>query len=413
MPTRLALFLLAAGCLNPKPADTGDDDSDASGGAGGIYDINDGTIAPGEIVTLEGVVVSSPYKRDNKGFFIAEPDGGAGSGLYVWGPDAVAALQIDNALAQGKEITITGEVQDYKGWLELVIGNADDVQITGDGTVPAPVDLGDGAGVDWSLYESTLVTLSDQGIVSMDQYSTAMLTSGVELDDGFQYLEHDCGGHYDAVTGIVFFSYGEYSVNPRGDDDLSGYSAGDSSTATVHGIQADGACGTVELSGLVVTSAVAVDGDDSTVFVQDAGGGEYSGIAVFLPAGTLDLQIGDVIDVTGSVSEYYGFTEVFVADAADVVVTGSATPVADALTTGPADWEAWEGCLVTLEGVSVTGDVTDYGQYPTSYDILLDDMFYDVTASNGDTYASATGLVYYSYEAWNLEPRTASDLVAD
>lgn len=410
MPTRLVLFLaLAPGCLTPKPDDDADDSEGGGGGdSAGIFAINDGTIPMDTVVTLEDVVVTSPFTRDSEGFFIADPAGGAGSGLYVWGPSAVAELMVDGAVSQGKSVTITGQLSDYYGWIELTIGAADDVVVNGDGTLPPAVDLGDGAGVDWSLYKSALVTISDQSIVSMDEYSTAMLSGGVALDDGFQYLEHDCGGQYESVAGIVFYSYETYSINPRADGDLVGYTGGGSSAATVYDVQTGGSCGTVELGGLVVTSPVAFDGEDSTVFVQDEGGGEYTGVAVFVPGVELDLSVGDVIDVTGSVSEYYGFTEVFVADASGVsVVDGGATPVATDLDAAPDDWEPYEGCLLTLADVEVTGDEDDYGELPTNYEVLLDDLFVD---AGGDAWSQVTGVFLYGYEDWRLAPRTAADL---
>lgn len=415
MPTRTLALLVLAGCLGPKPLDSGDGDDSGTGGAGGTsaYDVNDGTVAVGEVVSLEGLVVTSPPTRDGEGFFVADPDGGAGSGLYVWGPSAMAALTTVPAV--GDEVKITGEVQDYYGWIELTIGSADDVEVTGTATVPAPVDLGTGEGVDWSQYESVLVTLADQDILEIDQYNTATLSCGVNLDDGFVYLDFGCGGHYDSVTGIVFYSYEEWSVNPRTEDDLGAFTgSGTSGASTVADVQAGETCGDVELSGLVVTSPVVEKDGDSTFFAQDAGGGEWAGIAIFVPGTVVDVQVGDVIDVNGSVSEYYGFTEVFVDDAASLVVTGSGeTPVATTLTAAPSDWEPYEGVLVSLEGVTVTGDVTDYGQWPTDFGIQIDDLFGEVTAANGDVFATATGLVYYSFEEWNLEPRTADDLVRD
>lgn len=415
MPTRALAFLVLAGCLDPKPLDSGDEGDDSGSGSGGpsAFDVNDGTVAVGEVVTLEGLVVTSPVTRDGEGFFVADPDGGAGSGLYVWGPSAMAALT--TVPAMGDEVAITGQVQDFYGWIELTIGSPDDVDVTGTATVPAPVDLGTGEGVDWSQYESVLVTIADQDILEIDQYNTATLSGGVDLDDGFVYLDFGCGGHYDTVTGIVFYRYEEWSVNPRSEDDLAGYTGGGSSgPSTVADVQGGETCGDVELTGLVVTSPVVEKDGDSTFFAQDAGGGEWAGIAIFVPGNVVDLQVGDVIDVTGSVSEYYGFTEVFVDDVANLVVTGTGeSPVATTLTAAPSDWEPYEGVLVSLEGVEVTGAVSDYGQWPTSYGIALDDLFGEVSAAEGDVFATATGLVYYSFEEWNLEPRTSADLVRD
>lgn len=413
MPTRILPFLLLGACLAPKSSETGDGDDSGStgGGSDGVtaYDVNDGTIAIGEIVTLEGLVVTSPLTREGEGFFVADPAGGAGSGLYVWGPSAMEAVSV----LQGDEVTITGEIQDYYGWLELTIGNADDVQVTGEAAVPAPVDLGTGEGVDWSQYESVLVTLADQTITGVDQYNTATLSGGIDLDDGFVLMDHGCGGTYASVGGIVFYSYEEWSINPRTLDDLGAFTGGGTSAGSVADVQQGTACGSVSLTGLVVTSPVDFDGEDSMFFVQDAGGGAYSGLAVFVPGAEVDVQVGDVVDVSGDVSEYYGFTELFVSDATTLVQTGGdAMPVSETLTAAPSDWEPYEGMLITLSDVEITGEMTDYGQLPTSYGILIDDLFVLTNAEEGDVFSSVTGVLNYSYEEWNLEPRTASDLVA-
>ena len=66
------------------------------------------------------------------------------------------------------EVTVTGTPTDYYGWLEFAIDSGSDVVETGTGTLPAPVDLGDGEGVDWEVYESVPVTLSNQTIESVD-----------------------------------------------------------------------------------------------------------------------------------------------------------------------------------------------------------------------------------------------------
>ncbi|MFZ5478252.1 MAG: hypothetical protein ACOZNI_15905 [Myxococcota bacterium] len=397
MPTLLLLFA----CLEPKSA--GDDTGGGGTAEGGatIFQVNDGTIAPEETVTLEGVVVTSPITREGDGFFVADPAGGAGSGLYVWGPNEVADLTI----AEGDELTVSGVISDYYGWLELELQSA---EITGEAAVPAPEDLGDGSGVDWNAYESMLVVLTDQTIVGIDEFNTAELSGGVMLDDGFVYLDH-CADSYPSVTGIVFYSYETWSINPRTTDDLEGYVEGGGGEATCAEVQAGDTCGDVTLTEVVVTAPAMDDDGDGTFFVQDAGGA--GGLAVFTPDSVPDVQVGDVVTVTGEPSEYYGFTEVFVGYEGSIEAAGTtAEVVATELTSAPADWEPYEGMLVTLVGVTAVG-AEEYGEIATDWSIAIDDAYVDHGASDGDTFASVTGVVYYSFEAWKIEPRTAADLV--
>ena len=74
------------------------------------------------------------------------------------------------------------------------------------------------------------------------------------------------------------------------------------------------------------------------------------------------VNVGDVVNVTGSVTEYYDCTQVSVQNASDVEVTGTQDPSATTLSDTPSDWENYEGVLVSLSNVEV-GDDADYGQF--------------------------------------------------
>lgn len=411
MPTKtpaLLLLALLGGCLNPKPLDdSATDDTNGSDGPS-IFDVNDGTIAVDALATLEGVVVTSPLNRDGDGFFVADPAGGANSGLYVWRQMGFSELTI----APGDELRITGTVTEYYGWTEFVIDSIDDVEVTGEATIPAPVDLGDGAGADWESYESVAVTLTAQTVESVDAYNTGTLSGGIKLDDGFQYLEFDCRGSFESISGIVFYQYEAWSLNPRSDDDMVGYVAPEAAPTTVAAIQAGDWCGPAILEDVVATTPAIDDGDGNSVFfVQDAGGGAMSGLGAFVPDTLVTVNAGDVVTLTGSATEFYDFTQVYMADATGLEAGGSTgTPVAESLSSAPSDWEPYEGMLVTLAGVSVTSD-QEYGEVQTDWTIKIDDLFYDHSLANGDALSMVTGVVYYSYSEWKLEPRTADDIV--
>lgn len=411
MPTKkpvLVCLVLLGACLDPKSVGD-DDDDDTSGGEGGpsVYDVNDGTVPLDTPVTLEGVVVTSPVNRDGDGFFVADPDGGPGSGLYVWRQMGMEST----VMYEGDELTITGTPTEFYGWIELVVDSLDDIQVTGEADMPAPIELGDGEDVDWEEYESTVVTLEAQTITSIDSFNTATLSGGILMDDGFLYLEHDCRGSYDSVTGVIFYQYEAHSINPRDDEDMSGYAAPEAEVTTVAAIQGGELCGPVMVENAVVTGAAADDEGDGTFFVQDAGGGAMSGVAVFTPGAVPEVSVGDTVTITGSADEYYDLTQLYVTDAAtDLVVTGTGTPVAESLSEAPEDWEPYEGMLITITGVEVTSDAS-YGEVETNWGIKLDTLYYEHNAENGATYAEVTGLVYYNYSEWKIEPRDASDLV--
>lgn len=416
MPPSIA-FLVPLGLLGcnlaPKPSDTDPaaDDTGLPAATGTIFEINDGTIAENESVTLAGVIVASPITRPDSegvsyGFFVADPAGGIGSGLYVWSSRGVTSFPI----AQGDEITITGTVSEFYGWRQLSVADADALEKTGTGTVPPPIELGTGDGVDWETYTSTLVTLSTQTVESINEFSTGTLSSGLALDDGFQYLDYDCGGQFASLTGIIFYTYETFSLNPRADADLGAYSPSQTVIpGTVADARAESVCGRISLSGLVVTSEE-FGADESMFFVQDPAGGENSGIAVLTRGTTYDVTVGDVVSIIGSVGNAYGLTEIIVDDTAEIVKDGSQVPTNTDLTEAPTDWEPYEGMLVTLHDLEILTD-EEYGQSETNYGLLIGDELGDFLFGEGDAYGAATGIVYFSYGEFVLEPRFADDLV--
>ena len=165
------------------------------------------------------------------------------------------------------------------------------------------------------------------------------------------------------------------------------------------------------LRGVIVTGGPSVSGD--SFFVQDVGGGLWSGVRVYTNAWVAPVREGDVVTVTGTILEYYDETELEVARSADITVTGSATPSVVELASAPPDWEPYEGVLVRLNTVSLTSAADSAGESTTSWPILMDDFLYDYDTfySNGTRFRSAAGLVRYSFEAWKLEPRDAGDLL--
>ena len=120
---------------------------------------------------------------------------------------------------------------------------------------------------------------------------------------------------------------------------------------------------------------------------------------------------GDVVEIEGEVVEYYGLTEVEVTSAEAVTVTGSAAALtATTLDTPPADWENYESVLVTLNDVSITGEL-DTGDEPmTNWGIAVEDTFMDVALGEGTTFSSVTGILTYNWDTYKIAPRSAADL---
>ncbi len=167
----------------------------------------------------------------------------------------------------------------------------------------------------------------------------------------------------------------------------------------------------------VTTTGVVTAAGGSKVFIQDAPG-MWNGLYVYFPGNSLTR--GDSIEITGTVSEYYGVTELYNIDSVTVISQGAAEPSPIVVSTGElaggcsGQGEQYEGVLVTLENVTVVDTVDQYGQWYVddgTGPCQIDDVFFSVTPSLGETFTSITGVVGYSYGEYELLPRDSADLV--
>lgn len=171
---------------------------------------------------------------------------------------------------------------------------------------------------------------------------------------------------------------------------------------------------------VAITDAVVTAVRESHGFaVQSQAGGEYSGLYVY-DRGDNDVAVGDVVRVSGTYAEYYGFTEL---TSPTVTVTGAAA-VPDALVVDPCDIgtggslaEPYESMLVTVEAVSVTDinpdDPEDFDEFVVGDCLRVDDFFYEALdqPALGTGWASVTGVLSYGFDNSKLAPRGAEDLV--
>lgn len=431
-------MLLWVGCVTPTNTDKSDDSAsgDDSGGGGGdettIYDIQTGAVEADATLTLKGVVVTSEITADGKGFFVEDPDGGEYSGIYVYLQGEFADLQV----YRDDEVTLTGTVSEYYDWTEFTVSSVSAIEVTGELTGGvAPEELGDTSGWsadDWEPWESVLVSLPDQTVASeVDSYGEAALSAGISMDNLFFDFSTETGATYTAVVGPMEYNFSEFKIAPRDEDDLQGYTAGEGpEEKSICDIQegADSNGVSVTLSDVVVTTPLTTN---STGFwVQEPGGGKYCGIYVYIGGLVNDnpdftVTPGDVMTLTGTVTEYptdatsdtESVTELSVYDASDIAFADTTADVVatelspDEMPTTAEGWEPWEGVLITLPDLETTSDESSYGEVETSWGIQLDDAiaYYDLTS--GMTFDSVTGVVNYSYGAYELLPRSEDDFV--
>ncbi len=176
----------------------------------------------------------------------------------------------------------------------------------------------------------------------------------------------------------------------------------------------------VELKGVIVTAGLHSATDKlNAFFVADAEGGEYSGIKVVVgKAGNPPaVQVGDVLDISGSLKEYYCVTELE-AKAISKKDSGK-TPVVSKVAAADiaaesAESEKWEGVLVEIGNAPVSV-VDSYGGFTVEGGALVDnDIFGDMPRPKvGCKYTSITGVLDYTYSKYRLLPRGDADLVLD
>jgi predicted extracellular nuclease len=172
---------------------------------------------------------------------------------------------------------------------------------------------------------------------------------------------------------------------------------------------------TVTFTGIVTANGYYSSGNSNRFFVSDPAGGAWKGVFVFSYDYT--VSVGDEVEVSGEVQEYYGLTEIGNLTGVTVLSTGNPVPAAIPVATGdllaPSTGEPYEGCLVKISDVTVTQGPTTYGEWYVndgSGECQIDDAIFTYDSpSVGDTFASITGAVDYSYDEYGINPRDADD----
>jgi len=168
-----------------------------------------------------------------------------------------------------------------------------------------------------------------------------------------------------------------------------------------------------------VVTAVENNGTYHTFFVQDADSSSaWNGIYVF--NNSLQPLIGNYVSATGTVTEYYGITELGYLTASNVLIANYPLPAPVVLLTGDlaseCNWESekYESVLVEFQNVTVTQSTDSYGEWVIddgSGPVIIDDFFYDCDTQIGDEILTIRGIVKYSYDEFKLNPRDAADII--
>lgn len=282
-----------------------------------------GDVTPfaGEEVSVQGIVTADGGDE----IVIQEAAGGPRSGITVFSPD--------NAASIGDEVCVTGtasepfEQTQVSGSVEVLSsGNAlPAVALVTTSTVATGSPVAED-------YESVLVRVENVTVTDITlgfgEFAVDDGSGATRFDDKYFAFTPSANQMLDFVQGPLSYSFGSFKIEPRDADDIGVAVVvevcGDPATF-VHDIQGSGAASplvgqTVSIEGVVVgdfQDDVGTNGDLNGFFVQeeeadaDADPATSEGIFVFQGSDPeIDVAIGDVVRVTGSVSEFNDSTQI-------------------------------------------------------------------------------------------------------
>lgn len=190
----------------------------------------------------------------------------------------------------------------------------------------------------------------------------------------------------------------QYTDNPNGDSPYNGQSV------TVQGI-------------------VTAINRGSSFYIGDAEGGPWSGLYVFHGNTSNLVELGDMVKLTGTVSEYINLTELTSVTSSDVLSQNNTIPITP-LSTADLPYnnnssEQYEGVLVRFNDVQIKSTMDSYGQYKiadsSNVQAMVDDVLYVPQASQivvGEWWSQIQGVVdYHSVAGYKILPRDASDMM--
>ena len=158
-------------------------------------------------------------------------------------------------------------------------------------------------------------------------------------------------------------------------------------------------------------------------FIADSGGGPWSGLYVY--DRYCQPNLGDLVQFSGTVSEYYNFTEISSISNFQVLSQNNPLPEASEISTGAlagyATAEPWESVLIRVNNAEVTAVPNTYQEFfvnDGSGDCQIDNAFFEADHAwngihTGLVFSSITGIVDFSYNSYAINPRDAADLLTD
>jgi hypothetical protein len=161
----------------------------------------------------------------------------------------------------------------------------------------------------------------------------------------------------------------------------------------------------------VTTKGIVTAVYSNSYFIQD-GDGAWSGLYIYDQ--TNKPALGDSIQLTGLVDEYYDMTELKTITEFTILSSANVLPEPILISTGN-DKEQWESVLIKVNNAVCTNIDLGYGEWEVndgSGPVVVNDLGYAYSPILGVAYAIA-GPLEYSFSFFKIEPRFADDIVQD
>jgi predicted extracellular nuclease len=146
-------------------------------------------------------------------------------------------------------------------------------------------------------------------------------------------------------------------------------------------------------------------------FIQDSKG-PWNGIYIYDNSNSPSM--GDQIDITAKVDEYYHLTELKNVSRYTLVSSGNELPALDTITTGEANLEKYESVLLRMEQAKCTADTAELGGgrwqiFNQGDSIYVEDNIFEYKPIK-DQYYNVNGVAFYTYSERVILPRNSNDI---
>jgi len=390
----------------------------------GFVDVNPQASIQNVVVTTPKFDASPNEDGIIDGYYVADQDGGAYSGILLRVP---AAVRPAVELVPGDVIDVTGQLKEVFCWTQIEV-----TTITAKSKVaaPSPLIVGNPPDIAGEAYESMLVTVKDVTIAAASANGGFKFTPG-DIGIGFSFpgfIGLTIGQVYD-ITGVVRLNFNAYQLVPRGPADVVLKSVTTGGISDIQGSAismtcanpdtqfVNGAAG-IQLNGIVAVGNHYITGTLDGYVITDGTQDPYSGILVNIsntPKTT--FQVGDEVRITGDHQEFYCNSQIRVSS---MEKTGGPTalpaPVSLAKSPSAEDLEKHEGMLVEMTGIvagAYNADkraVTTDAGVDIDYGIMGPTEFDDGAAIAGKT-ATVRGIIRFSRGSYRISPRNAADMI--